>query len=95
MQGDNTNLQPPNFAPTVPIYPPLEELVRVTGIVSGGVYEAFIEQFTPPLGVRDRVACYVYEPNGFKLQPGIYDCRLVSNFNGLPLFAVCCCQALK
>lgn len=96
MQGNNTNVQAPNFAPTVPVYPPLAQLNRVTGPAVGSlggkaVYPAYTQQFNPPLGLRDREASYVFEPNGIVLSPSIYDCRLVGNYAGNPLYAVCCC----
>lgn len=95
MRNDNTNLQPPNFAPTLPTYPVLEQECRV---YAGGVslsgrtyYPAFTQQFTPPLGLRDREESYVFEANSLPLQPGIYSCRLVGNLLGLPLFVTVCC----
>ena len=93
----STNLNPPAYGPTWPLYPPLCELCRVTGAPfvdpSSGkkVYPALLQQFVPPLGIRDRISIYVFEPNNVQLGPGIYDARLVSNYNGLPLYATTCC----
>ena len=90
--SDSTNTQPPDFGPTQPVYPPLAQLVRVTApSIGGNVYPGLTQQFVPPLGIRDREACYVIEPNKIVLGPGIYDCRLVSNYLGLPLYATTCC----
>ena len=90
--NDSTNIQSPDFGPTQPTYPPLPQLVRVTApSIGGNVYPAITQQFVPPLGMRDREACFVFEPNNILLSPGIYDCRLVSSFRNLPLYATTCC----
>ncbi len=53
------------------------------------VYVSFTEQLAPDtLLMRDREPCLVIEPNGNTLSPGIYLARLVSNYTGLPLYAV-------
>ncbi len=92
MDNDSVNTQPPDFGPTQPNYPHLAQLVRVTSpSIGGNVYPAITQQFVPPLGIRDREPCYVYEPNNILLSPGIYDCRLVSNYLSLPLYATTCC----
>ena len=94
---DSTNLNPPALGPTFPIYPELPQLVRVyaAGVQTGGkpslAYPGFVQQFKAPLSFRDREACYVCEPNDVALGAAIYDCRLVSQFQGLPLYATTCC----
>lgn len=80
------------MGPTQPTYPHLPQFCRITsGSVGSNVYPAFTCQWAPPLAMRDREACYVWEPNGIALQPGFYDCRLVGNYLGLPLYATSCC----
>jgi hypothetical protein len=92
MDTDSTNVQPPALGPQFPVYPELPQLCRVTA-PSGGqnIYPALVQQFTPPLGLRDREPCFVWEPNGVTLGPFIYDCRLVGSYLGLPLFVTNCC----
>jgi hypothetical protein len=91
----NANIHAPDLGPTLPTYPLLEQIVRVYGgpIFGGPVvyYTAFTQQFIPPLGLRDREACYVFEANNVGLKPGYYDVRLEANYNGLPLYVLCCC----
>lgn len=100
-----TNLKPPRLNQQTPIYPQLLQVCRVTGAVGGGssssagggssgpnLYTAYTEQFEPPVGLRDREACYVWEPNAVTLATGDYFiCRLVGSYNGLPLYVTCCC----
>ena len=89
---DSTLAQPPDFGPTWPVYPELPQLIRVSGpAVTGNVYPGFVQQFASPLSLRDREPCYLIEPNGILLGPGYYDSRLVTSYNGLPLFATTCC----
>jgi hypothetical protein len=92
---DSANTQAPDFGRQYPIYPELPQLNRVTGPALVGtsppIYPAITQQWVPPLGIRDREASYVVEPNSIPLGPGIYDCRLVSNYLGLPLYATTCC----
>jgi hypothetical protein len=88
----STEIQPPDFGPTQPVYPELPEVVRVSGpSIGSNVYPAFLSQWTPPLVLRDRVPVYAWEPNGIVLGPGYYDCRLVGSYLNLPLYAVTCC----
>jgi hypothetical protein len=96
--NDSTNTQAPDLGPGAPVYPPLAQLVRVTGPALGGtsprVYPCAVSQFVPPLSLRDREPAYVFEPNGQALFPGgYYDCRLVGAYNALPLYATVCCPA--
>lgn len=98
MDFDSTNLQPPWLGPNPPLYPELPELIEAAGVALPGtnIYPAFIRQFTPPMGTRRRVPCYLHEPNGVQLYPvqvpnPIYDARLVSSYQGLPLYAATCC----
>jgi len=95
--ASDTNLRTPQAEPAWPVYPGLEQLVRTTGgsFTQGGLtyYMAFTQQFSPPLGLRDREPCYVYEPNRFLLPAAIFDCRLVGSIQGLPLYATTCCRA--
>lgn len=102
MLNDGTQLQPPNYAPTWPVYPGLCEMVRVTGGALPGtsprIYPALLQQFSPPLTLRDRVPVYVAEPNNVPLGGGIYDCRLVGSYppddvNARPLFYTTCCPS--
>jgi hypothetical protein len=94
---ENTNLRPPDFAPGYPVYPVLEQLCRVTDCPCNGttprVYPGVVQQAVPPLDFRDAEDCYVLEANNIFLVPAIYDCRLIGNYNGLPLYAVTCCGA--
>lgn len=99
----NDNLQPPAFGPTWPIYPEICQLVRVTGKAIPGtspaVYPCQVIQFdSATLTSRNREPAYVVEPNNFPLPASaIYDCRLVSAYQGpsdaapLPLYATSCC----
>ncbi len=89
---DSDNLQPPFLGQEFALYPELPQLVRVDQ-PGNGVYSGFVQQWTPPLSLRDREACFVWEPNGITLSPGYYDCRLVGNYLGAPLFVTTCCQA--
>ena len=102
MDPQGTNVQPPAYTPTWPTWPPLDDLVRVTGGPAGAtadgkrVYPAFIQQFAPPLSLRDRVAAFVLEANNLFLQPGVYDCRLIGAYppgaaNPSPLYCTTCC----
>ncbi len=103
---DNTNLVTPDFGVGFPSYPDLEQLCRVSGSAFAGtspaVYPAFVQQFSPPLSLRDREPSYVVEPNRVVLGAGIYDCRLIGAFPTaghslfgvipqLPLYASTCC----
>jgi hypothetical protein len=103
---DNTNIQTPDFGPALPTYPHLEQLCRVSASAlvgtSPAVYPAFVEQFAPPLSLRDREPAYVVEPNRVVLGPGIYDTRLIGAFPTaghalygiipqLPLYCTTCC----
>jgi hypothetical protein len=92
MDGDSTNLRAPWLGPTVPIYPEIPQLIEAAGAaLPGNIYPAFVRQFTSPLGTRRREPCFLVEPNGVQLGPAIYDSRLVSSFQGLPLYATHCC----
>lgn len=98
MDYDSTQLQPPALGPIMPIYPDLCQLVQVTGPnVGGNIYPGLAMQFAPPLGLRAREPCYLYEPNGSVLFPvpgvsaPVYDCRLIASYQGLPLYATACC----
>ncbi len=93
--NDSDNTTPPFFGPELPTYPELPQIVRVTGGPLGGanVYSAFVQQWTPPLSLRDRESCYVFEPNGIRLGPGFYDSRLDGSYLGLPLFVTTCCPS--
>ena|SRR6185503_5096124 len=90
---DSSNNQPNEMGPTVPIYPEIAQVCRITGprIDPRNIYPAFVTQWTPPLTLRDREACYVWESNRIALVPGYYDSRLVGSHLGLPLFVTTCC----
>ncbi len=88
--------QPPFFGPGFPTYPVLVSFCRVAADAIVGVspptHAGFAQQYNPASGAwRDREAVYVQEANGQRLAPGIYDCRLVGNYAGLPLFQTSCC----
>ena len=94
---DSTNYEPPYLGKQLPTYPHLAQLVRLTGPALSGtvpaIYPCVVQQFDPTtLSSRDREQAYVVEPNGIALGPAIYDCRLVSSYLGLPLFATTCCS---
>ncbi len=95
-----TPLRPPRLRVDLPYYPTLPEVCRVTGRVSGGanLYTAFVQQWNPGPILRDRIACYVLEPNGVNLlaDPGkpYRVCRLVGvhpadDPTSLPLYVAC------
>jgi hypothetical protein len=92
----HTNLQPPGFGPKEPTYPVTGSICRITGpSIGNNVYPAFAQQISPPLALRDREPVYLWEPSGTILAPGYYFCRLMSSYNGLPLYvftAYCCSQ---
>ena len=90
---DSTNLHAPDFGPREPVYPELDQVNLVTGAPLPGtnIYPAVTQQYSTPLTLRNREPCYVTEPNGIRLGPGYYDCRLVSSYLGLPLYATTCC----
>jgi hypothetical protein len=92
---ESTANQAPDLGPTLPIYPELPQILRVTSPALAGtsppVYPALMQQYAPPLMMRDREPAYVWEPNGFPLGPARYDCRLVGSYLGLPLYATTCC----
>ena len=95
--NDSDNLRPPDFGPQFPVYPEVCELVRVTGPAVAGtappVYPCQVVQFdSASLTSRNRETSYVVEPNSFPLTiNAIYDARLVSAFQNLPLYATSCC----
>lgn len=97
MIDKSTNDLPPWLGQGVPLYPQIAQECRVSGPALAGpfpaVYPAFVQQMVTPLSFRDREPCYVTEPNNFPLSPGVYDCRLVHSFLGLPLYATTCCAA--
>jgi len=91
----STNDQPPFIGPGLPFYPQISQVVRIgsDAPLGSNVYPGFIQQWTPNLTLRDREACYLWEPNGIKLNPGYYDGRLVTNYQGLPLLVTWCCPS--
>jgi hypothetical protein len=93
VSDDSTFDQSPDLGPDYPTYPELPQVVRVDGppLVGTNVYPAFVQQWSPPLTLRDREPCLVWEPNGIVLGPGFYDCRLVTSYLGLPLYVTTCC----
>ncbi len=94
-----TNLQPPGLRPQTPLYPPLEQFVRIPNgaavtfdAVSGRfAYAAFTQQYAGNLLMRDREPCMVFHAAGDALAPGPYLCRLEGNYLGVPLYATYCC----
>ncbi len=95
-ENDSTLLQPPYLGPALPAYPQIAQICRVAGnaILGTNIYPGYVQQtvVTTTPTPRDREACYVWEPNNTRLGPGIYDCRLVNSYAGLPLYATTCCQ---
>lgn len=91
----STNDQEPDFGPADPLYPPTNEICRVSGPALPGdesVYPAFMTQLVAgTVTLRDRAPCYVTEGSGKPLVPAYYDSLLVGAFNGLPLYATFCC----
>lgn len=96
----STNDQPPFFGPELPLYPVINDFVRIdTPPDDNGVYGGWLRQLASnnPPRFRDRVRVYVFDPNNNLLGPGDYDCRLVSDYLGvldsqrLPLYATTCC----
>lgn len=77
-----------------PVYPPLYQTLRVyaAAVLGTNVYPCFVQQFVPPLSLRDREMAYVQEPNNTLLGAGFYCGRLSSSFAGLPLYVTFCCQ---
>ncbi len=94
---DSTEIQPAYLGPTTPDYPEVAQIARIYGdrLIGTNIYPAYIQQAITGPALRDREACYVWEPNGIKLGPGYYDCRLVSSYAGLPLLVTYCCVALS
>lgn len=90
---DSDNLQAPAFGPTWPLYPEVAQLNRVAepALAGTNIYPAFTVQHAGGLVLRDREPSYVYEPNGVRLSPAIYDCRLIGSHLGRPLYATTCC----
>jgi hypothetical protein len=93
---DSVQAVPPDLGPGEPVYPAINSMCRVTsGQLVGNVYQGFASQLyfqsNGQPALRDRESVYVFEPNGIKLQPAIYDCRLVGNYLGLPLYVTNCC----
>ena len=87
-------LQPVDMGPTLPVYPEVCGIVRVTAAsIGGNVYPAFAQQYAGGLAFRDREAVYAWEPNGVVLGPGRYDARLVGSYLGLPLYVPTCCPS--
>ncbi len=93
MSDESTNTVAPFLGPELPTYPELPQIIRVTGPAVGSVYPGFVQQWTPPLALRDREPCYIWEPNGITLGPGFYDSRLDGSYLGLPLFVTTCCPS--
>ena len=92
---DSTNLAPPDLGQDQPTYPPLPEIVRVTGPALAGInppiYPAYVQQCTAPGVFRDREPCYLTEANAIALNPGRYLARLNYQYSGLPVFTTACC----
>lgn len=85
-------LEPPILLPSLPDYPDLPQLVRVSAPSIGrNVYPSLTQQYAGNLTLRDREPCYAWEPNGVALSPAIYDCRLVGSYLSLPLYVPTCC----
>lgn len=92
--------RPATLQPNLPNYPVHIQVCRVTAsTVSmpsisssssavGLIYVSFTEQVnTETLALRDREPCLVLDPNGAGLSTGYYVCRLIGNYNTLPLYA--------
>lgn len=86
------NLIAPQLLSDLPNYPLVDQLCQVTApTIGNNIYPAVTQQYTGSLTFRGRELCYVQEPNGVRLGPQIYDCRLVGSHLGLPLYATTCC----
>lgn len=95
-EPDSVNNQPPFLGPQLPVYPALEEVLRLpagVGALAGNVYLVWLQQLVSvsPLTLRDRIQVYLWEPNLIPLNAGYYVGRLMSNYNGLPLYTTFCC----
>lgn len=97
----DTNLVPPRFGPRQPVYPPTQQLLRVTGATVPGpgvgssslvpgtnvLYVAFAQQLrTDSLTTRDREPCLAVDPSGGGLSAGYYLGRLAGSWTGLPVY---------
>jgi hypothetical protein len=93
MPDTSTNTVAPWLGQGLPVYPQVNSLCRVSAqaVLGTNVYPGFAQQFTPPLSLRDRESVFIWEPNNIALGPGVYDCRLVGSYAGLPLYATNCC----
>ena len=85
----------PDFGPELPLYPQVEQTIRVAAPAVAGTnpkaYPSYTQQWVAPLSLRDREPCYLVEPNGIALVSGYYTARLVGSLFGLPLFVTHCC----
>jgi len=110
MQNNPPNIREPNYDRGLPVYPPLIQVCRVTAVLvsppsrgsssSGApgavIYAAFTEQVDPlTLTARDREACLVVDLSSVGMPPGYYNCRLVGNYLGLPLYSASCCDSVQ
>lgn len=66
-----------------PNYPVHIQLLRVTSAtpVGSNTYSAYTQQGTGSDAVRDREACYVFEPNNVDLETAYYLCRLIGSYS--------------
>lgn len=97
-----TNLRPPYLGPGQPVFPPLRQMVQVTGpFTLPWLARGKIVQWTPS-GARMREDVMVWEPNNIPLRQGaIYRGRLLGSYPpddaaALPLVGVslaCCVPA--
>lgn len=98
----DTNIQPPGFGPTQPVYPHLLQLLRVTsGTVPGpngyasssmlaaNLYIAVTQQLkSADLLPRDREPCLADDVNHYGITPGYYLGRLAGQWQGLPVYEI-------
>jgi len=97
MDDNLTGIRPPYLGPIPPGYPPLRQLMRVTGPSVGGVAPALLEQWDDKnLVLRDREPAFAWEPNLLSFPKGVFQGRLISTWQGKPLFVVslACCGGI-
>lgn len=100
---ESHNLVSPFIGKGLPVYPQVDQVLRVTGSTAPGpvpigvgssagpgqlLYLGFVQQAYPvTLQQRDREPCLIAEPAGQALTTGYYIGRLIGQYGGLPVFA--------
>lgn len=96
---DSSNNQAPVLAPQFPVYPLVEQVVRITSVATGAnpfgagttIWNGFVQQVRTGTDIRDREACYLLNPNNNVVVAGKVNARLMGAYtNGsavtLPLY---------